>query len=142
MAAPASAQEWDMDWGGFFNTHVGIVDVSGNGIAAGSDFDGVNIFMNREIIFSPSVTLDNGLTFGVNIQMEGDNGMNIDESYMSISSDTFGRLDVGSENSAGYKMMTGAPSVHSMFINSPSSSAFIPFTGTGTALGFRQAGLS
>ncbi|MDZ7708716.1 MAG: hypothetical protein U5K36_00320 [Roseovarius sp.] len=32
MAAPAAAQEWNMDWGGFANTHVGIVDVSGTGV--------------------------------------------------------------------------------------------------------------
>jgi predicted porin len=143
-AAPASAQDWNLDWGGFYNQHIAFGDISSSVAAPGVEFDGdaLDLHQTAEIIFTPSVTLDNGLTFGVNIQIEGQNGTNIDESYMSISSDTFGRLDVGSENSAGYKMMTGAPSVHSMFINSPSSSAFIPFTGTGTALGFRQAGLS
>ncbi|MCR9140387.1 MAG: porin [Alphaproteobacteria bacterium] len=144
-AAPASAQDWNLDWGGFYNQHIAFGDISaGDPALATTEFDGdsLDLHQTAEIIFTPSVTLDNGLTFGVNIQIEGQNGTNIDESYMSISSDTFGRLDVGSENSAGYKMMTGAPSVHSMFINSPSSSAFIPFTGTGTDLGFRQAGLS
>ena len=143
MAAPASAQEWDMDWGGFFNTHVGIVDVSGNGIAAGSDFDGVNIFMNREIIFSPSVTLDNGLTFGVNIQMEGDNGSapsaDIDETYMTISSDTLGRIILGNENSAGYLSMVAAPQVGSMPINSLSITGFLPLNHPNN---FRRAGIS
>lgn len=156
-AAPASAAEWNLDWGGFFNQHLAIGDISiGDPSLAGTDFDGegLDLHTNAEIIFTPSITLDNGMTFGVNIQMEGNNGFSIDESYMSISSDTFGRLDVGSENSAGYKLSTGAPSVHSMFVNSPSISAFIPFTGvdSGTAatglgtplvaLPFRQAGLS
>ena len=48
MAAPASAQEWDMAWGGFANTHVGIVDISGTGVPAGADFDGVNTFQTRK----------------------------------------------------------------------------------------------
>lgn len=147
VAAPASAQDWDVSWGGFMNQHVAFGDISGIGIPAGASFegDGLDIHSTSEIIFTPSVTLDNGLTFGVNIQLEGENaGGQIDETYMSISGDSLGRIDIGSENSAGYKMMVGAPGVTSMFINSPSTSAFIPFTGAG--LGgfrtFRQASLS
>ncbi|MGR3460172.1 MAG: porin [Roseovarius sp.] len=143
MAAPASAQDWNMKWGGYANTHVGISDVSGTGVAAGADFDGVNVFTNSEIIFSPSVTLDNGMTFGYSVQMEALNaggGVDgIDESYLTISSDTLGTIIVGSENSAGYKSMVAAPSVGSMAVNSRSTSAFIPVTGSG---GFRQAALS
>ena len=165
-AAPAAAQDWNLDWGGFYNTHVAIGDISsnfGNAPAAIArpkfDGDGFDIHTNPEIIFSPSVTLDNGMTFGINIQMEGTTtgGPAIDESYASMSSDTFGRLDVGNENSAGYKLMTAAPEVTSLGINSPSTSTFIPFTGVDafigantalpagsalTVLPFRQAGLS
>ena len=151
-AAPASAAEWNLDWGGFYNQHVVIGDIStGDPALAGTEFDGdgVDLHVNAEIIFTPSITLDNGLTFGANVQFEAQNGTNIDETFISISSDTFGRLDVGSENSAGYKLSTGAPTVHSLFINSPSTSAFIPFTGVDsaagaalTALPFRQAGIS
>jgi len=148
MAAPASAQEWNLDWGGFANTHVGISSVDYNAAAAavapaGIDNDGVNIFTNSEIIFSPSVTLDNGMTFGFNVQMEalnsGGGADGIDESYVTISSDTLGRIDLGSENSAGYRSMVAAPQVGSMAINSRSTSAFVPVTGSG---GFRQAALS
>eukprot|EP00928_Gymnodinium_smaydae_P092582 TRINITY_DN7647_c0_g1_i2.p2 TRINITY_DN7647_c0_g1~~TRINITY_DN7647_c0_g1_i2.p2 ORF type:complete len:373 (+),score=75.11 TRINITY_DN7647_c0_g1_i2:100-1218(+) len=142
MAAPASAQEWDMDWGGFANTHIGISSVDRN-FASTADNDGVNVFTNSEIIFSPSVTLDNGMTFGFNVQMEALNGGGgvdgIDESYVTISSDTLGRIDLGSENSAGYRSMVAAPQVGSMPINSRSTSAFVPVTGSG---GFRQAALS
>jgi predicted porin len=163
-AAPAAAQDWNLDWGGFFNTHVAFGDISTNGLVSAItpgvswEGDGLDIHTNPEIIFSPSVTLDNGMTFGINIQLEGNTtgGPFIDESYASMSSDTFGRLDVGNENSAGYKLMTAAPEVTSMSINSPSTSTFIPYTGvdaalsaflaaTGsafTALPFRQAGLS
>jgi len=131
------------------STHVAFGDISvGNPALAGVDFDGdgLDIHSSGEIIFTPSITLDNGLTFGINVQMEAQNGGGgldgIDETYMSISGDRFGRLDVGAENSAGYKSMVGAPGVTSMYINSPSNSAFIPFTGTGTAIPFRQAGTS
>ncbi|MEQ8877036.1 MAG: porin [Phycisphaerales bacterium] len=164
-AAPAAAQEWNLDWGGYMNQHVAFGDISDNlAVIAGPAFsgqdwegDGLDLHQTSEIIFTPNVTLDNGLTFGINIQLEGENvGARVDETYMSISSDTFGRLDLGAENSAGYKSMVGAPSVTSMYINSPSTSAFIPFTGvdasfaasvglTGaflTALPFRQAGIS
>ena len=148
-AAPAVAQDWNLDWGGFHNTHIAFGDISAGSPALAAvsfDGDGLDLHSTGEIIFTPSVTLDNGMTFGINVQMESQNaggGIDgIDETYASMSSDTFGRLDVGSENSAGYKLMVGAPGVTSMFINSPSTSAFIPFTGTGTALPFRQAGLS
>ncbi|SHK96877.1 Outer membrane protein (porin) [Roseovarius marisflavi] len=143
IAAPASAQEWDMDWGGFFNTHVAYTDVGGSGVLPTQDFDGVNVFVNREIHFTPSVTLDNGLTFGVNVQMEADNSSapssDIDETYMTISSDTMGKIILGNENSAGYLSMGSVytPGVGSLGINSGSISGFMPLTGS--AYTFRSA---
>ncbi|RKT34793.1 putative porin [Roseovarius halotolerans] len=138
-AAPAAAQEWNLDWGGYYNTHVGFADVSGAGVIAPTqDFDGMGIVGDGEIIFTPSVTLDNGLTFGLNVQMEAQNGGGgvdgIDESYITISSDSFGRIELGGENSAGYKSMVGAPGVGSFAIMSASVSGFAPI-----AHAFRQA---
>ncbi len=138
-AAPAMSQEWDVGVGGYFNQHFGYASI--DGAPAGVDLDGATLHTNAEIIFTPSITLDNGMTFGVNIQYEALNAVSIDESYMTISSDTFGQLDVGSENSAGYKMMVGAPGVTSMYINSPSISTFVPFSAVLPA-NFRQAALS
>jgi hypothetical protein len=158
MAAPASAQQWDVAFGGFVNTHVGAsdidLDVDGTSGFADDDLDGVNVFTNSEIIFMPSVTLDNGLTFGVNVQMEALNtsaSSRIDESYAYMESDTLGRIEAGSHNSAGYLLSKGAPTVGSMAINSPSISAFVPFSGIDIAdqgtvgnVGdaFREAGVS
>ncbi|MGI3210383.1 porin [Roseovarius tibetensis] len=143
MAAPATAQEWDMNWGGFANTHIGAVDVSGTGIAPGADFDGVDVYTNSEVIFSPSVTLDNGLTMGFSVQFEALNSgtSEIDESYVTIEGDMLGKIILGSENSAGYLLMGSVytPGIASMAINSYSISGFIPTTGTS---GFRQAGIS
>jgi predicted porin len=124
------------------NQHVAWSDSSGVGLAPGTDFDGIDTFNNSEIHFTPSITLDNGLTFGVNIQLEGNTngGAFIDETYMTISGDSFGRLVIGNENSAGYLSMVSAPQVTSMYINSPSISGFLPITaagvGSGTGAGF------
>ena len=137
-AAPASAQNWDLDWGGFMNQHVVFSDFSGNlsGTGAGQfDGDGVEFQSSTEIIFTPSITLDNGLTFGVNVQIEGENARTIDETFMSIQGDSFGRLDIGSENSAGYKSMVAAPEVTSMFINSNSLFTLLPLSGAGGVTG-------
>ncbi|WP_417726038.1 porin [Roseovarius sp.] len=151
FAAPASAQEWNMKWGGFYNSHVGYVSVDSNTPAhVGADFDGIDVYANTEIHFKPSVTLDNGLTFGVDVQMEGTNNgggaTGIDETYLSISGDTLGRIDLGNENSAGYKMSVGAPQVKGgIGINSPSISGFVPISnGAGGNLPwlFRDSGIS
>jgi predicted porin len=143
MAAPAAAQQWDVSFGGFMSQHVAYKDLSGSALTAGGDYDGVDIHSASEIHFTPSITLDNGLTFGAHVELEGENAgaAQIDESYMTISSDTLGQIIIGSENSAGYKSMVGAPGVTSMYINSPSISSFIPFS-LAYPGGFRQAGLS
>ena len=151
MASPAAAQQWDLSWGGFANTHVGASDI--DGAPAGTDFDGVNVYTNSEIIFSPSVTLDNGLTFGFSVQFEALNQTStapgprvggtsdIDESYVTIEGDMLGKIVLGSENSAGYALMGSVytPGVDTMAVNSPSTSAFVPTTGNRS---FRQAGIS
>ncbi|SLN51129.1 hypothetical protein ROG8370_02276 [Roseovarius gaetbuli] len=149
IAAPVSAQEWDMDWGGYYNTHVGIASVSTSAsLGTGTDYDGVDVFQNGEIHFTPSVTLDNGMTFGINVQYEAKNsgGAIVDESFASISSDTLGRIDLGNENSAGYKLSVAAPQVAGgIGINSPSVSAFIPLSisqGGNQPWNFRQAAVS
>ena len=151
MVSPASAQEWNMKWGGFHNTHVGYVNVDTDTAAQlGADFDGVDTYTNAEIHFTPSVTLDNGLTFGIDVQYEAksNGGATVDESFMTIKSDTLGKIDIGNENSAGYKMMVGGGSAQvggGIGINSPSLSGFVPISvGSGGNLpwNFRQSGIS
>jgi hypothetical protein len=116
MVTPASAQEWDMKWGGYFSSHVAYAKVDSNTAAhAGADFDGIDVYSETEIEFTPSVTLDNGMTFGVNVQMEGTNNgggaTGIDETYLTISGDSFGKIDLGNKNSVGYNMMVSAPQI-------------------------------
>jgi len=149
VGAPGSAQEWDMKWGGYHSSHVGYVNVDSNTPAhIGGDFDGVDVYTEAEIQFTPSVKLDNGLTFGVNVQYESttNGGAFVDESYLTISSDTLGKIDIGNENSVGYKMIVTAPQVDgSIWINSPSISGFIPISvsvGGNLPWNFRQSAIS
>jgi hypothetical protein len=126
VGGAATAQEWNVGVGGFFNSFVGYTNV--DNAPAGSDWDGISNYNNAEIIFAPSITLDNGMTFGANVQLEAFNGSNnIDESYMYIESDTMGKLVLGAENSAGYAAHQWLPGAV-LPIYSPSISAFIPVT--------------
>ncbi len=74
---------------------------------SGQDFSGFNQIMDAEVFFKGSTELDNGLTVGVDVQLEGNTGGDqIDESYMWISG-SFGQFILGSENTAQYKMGYG-----------------------------------
>jgi len=65
---------------------------------------------NSEICFVGQTTLDNGITFGVNVQLEGNtSGDQIDESYLFVRSDSLGQLIMGDENNAGYLLHVTAP---------------------------------
>ena len=71
---------------------------------SGYDYSGFNQIMDAEVFFKGSTELDNGLTVGVDVQLEGNSGGDmIDESYMWISG-SFGQFILGSENTAQYKM--------------------------------------
>jgi len=128
-ASSASAAEWDLDWGGYFEAFVGFASVDS---APGTDFDGVDVRQDAEIQFTPSITLDNGLKFGVDVQLEANAGVGnggtpdvIDESFAWVKG-SFGQVLIGSENSAGYKMSYGAPDVTALGVNSGSISAYLP----------------
>ena len=143
FAAPASAAEWTVRVGGYMeqyaayaNSDVSVALPTGTGTGAvigttGGDFDGIDSKQDSEVWFLPSITLDNGIKIGANIQLEGfQGGDQIDESFMQIDG-SFGRVLLGSENSAGYLMHYAAPDVTFLNINSGSTTAFIPWSGTG-----------
>ena len=65
---------------------------------------------NSEICFIGETTLDNGITFGLNVQLEANtSGDQIDESYLYVQSDSLGKLIIGDENNAGYLLHVTAP---------------------------------
>ncbi|GLQ08019.1 porin [Sneathiella chinensis] len=77
-----------------------------------------------EVHFTGSTVLDNGLEFGVNIQLEAYTaGDQIDETYMFVQG-SFGRVNVGSENSAAYLMHYASPDpVIAWSLNDPNAEA-------------------
>jgi hypothetical protein len=65
---------------------------------------------NSEICFVGETTLDNGITFGVNVQLEANtSGDQIDESYLYAQSDSLGQLLMGDLDNAGYLLHVTAP---------------------------------
>jgi outer membrane protein OmpU len=65
---------------------------------------------NSEVCVIGQTTLDNGLTIGVNIQLEANSEADtLDESYLFLQSPTLGQIIVGDENNAGYLLHVTAP---------------------------------
>jgi outer membrane protein OmpU len=139
-AGSAAADGISMGIGGYMNTYFsvgGIDEASGSGV----DYNSTGLFSDGEVHFKGEYKHDNGITFGVNVQLEafGDaNGTDtIDEKYIEVKGD-FGRVVAGSENSAAYIMHYAAPTV-GLPINSGWVTVFIPPTGSEGGL-FRSPG--
>ncbi len=83
------------------------------------DYSGFDTKSNVEVHFKGSAELDNGLTVGVNVQLEGTqgysaNGEVIDESFVTISG-SFGRFDIGGLDSVMSRMKTGPADVGRLY---------------------------
>jgi len=107
--------------GGYFYGYVVGVDQDDSAADAGANTRSHRITREGEIIFTGKTTLDNGIQFGVQVQLEAETcGDQIDESFMWASG-SFGRINIGSENSAPYLMSYGAVAAShwSMGLNSP-----------------------
>ena len=75
---------------------------------------GTGMRSDTEVYFTPSVTLDNGLTFGATIEFEAD-AAGVDQNFISVTGDGLGTLKLGKHGKTG--LGVGAPSV-GMGINS------------------------
>lgn len=65
---------------------------------------------NSEVCVIGETTLDNGLTIGINVQIEANTSADqIDESYLYVQHPNFGQLIIGDENNAGYLLHVTAP---------------------------------
>jgi len=108
-SAPAQAQ-MELTIGGHSKNYIGYVDqdeVAGAGV---QDFD---MQRETELHFNGESTLDNGLTFGFQVEAEVDGGDSvIEESYIYMSG-TWGRVNLGSEDGAAYLLQVAAPSADS-----------------------------
>ena len=139
MSAPVAAEEGiKLGLGGYMNNYFGVLmDHDGED---DTDYNETGLFSDGEVWFKGETTLDNGITFGANIQLEsfGDTGDTIDEDFGYMSG-SFGRVNFGSENTAMYLMQYTAPYVGAP-INSGWLSTFIPADGASRAGIFRLPG--
>jgi predicted porin len=111
-ASAQKVQPVQVTVGGYYGQWLGYVDQDGrSGAGATGDpvkFDTRN---DSEIHFNGRTTLDNGITVGFRVELEGNTSADqIDESYAFVES-RFGRLELGSLNSVNYKMHYTAPDV-------------------------------
>jgi outer membrane protein OmpU len=122
----AQAQEGiELGLGGYMNNFFsfGEVDEADNETA---DFNNTGFFSDGEIHFEGETTLDNGLTFGAQVQLEAfqSDPDQVDENFAYVEG-AFGRINLGSENSAAYLMQYSAPNV-GVPVNSGWVTSFIP----------------
>ena len=103
-AAPASAADMlSVGVGGYMEQWVGFVDRSDS--ADASVEGGISQWSDSEIFFRGKLEADNGLTFSVKIELEGNsqalgkdaNGDTIDESQLTVSGE-FGQIVLGTED--------------------------------------------
>ncbi len=132
-ASPASAEEEKISLrlGGYMEQWIGYASQDD---VLGTDTSGPQQLSDTEIHFLGKTTLDNGISFGVNVQLEGNtSGDQIDESYLTIGGD-FGLVYIGDENSAQYKMQYSAPDV-GIGANSGDQTAWASYAGVGGTAG-------
>ena len=146
--APAQAAEpIQLSLGGYFRAYVHIraqSDVDNEGPGSGEslvgndeDIRNIDVSTDGEVFFNGSTTLDNGITVGVSIQLEGaTTGDQIDEHFLFFTGN-FGRLEVGANDGAANTMHYGAPAVQQLGIDDVTFFAIAPTSGN--AVGSPQA---
>ena len=115
--SPASAAErLKLELGGYFQAYYVFVDQKKSSSGQPADDRRWNDLKREgEIFFKGEVALDNGMKVGVQVELEAETcGDQIDESYLYFQGD-FGKVIIGSENSAAYLMSYGAPAVDANF---------------------------
>ena len=146
--APAQgAEPITLSVGGYYQVYFTLraqSDVDNEGPGAGESLIGndeeirnIDVTTDAEVFFNGSTTLDNGITVGVSIQLEGaTTGDQIDEHFLYFSGN-FGRLEVGANDGAANTMHYGAPSIQQLGIDDVTFFAIAPTSGN--AVGSPQA---
>ena len=138
-SAPSAiaAEKLKVGVGGYMEQWFGYV---ANDDSSTEDFSGFDVKSDAEVNFKGSTTLDNGISIGVNVQLEANSnpGDQIDESYMIIKGG-FGEINIGSENSAQYKMHY-APSEFGIGINSGDQTGWVSTTTAASGSSISEGG--
>lgn len=118
IAAPSvdAAEKLQVSVGGYMEQWFGYTSSEDQDTT--TDTQGFAQVSDAEIFFTGMTALDNGISVGINVQLEANSnaGDQIDESYMIIKGN-FGEINIGSENSSLYKM-NYAPAEYGIGINS------------------------
>lgn len=143
VAAPSAiaAEKIKLSVGGYMEQWFGYTNGDDGGVGAtDQDFTGFDVKSDSEIHFKGMTTLDNGISVGVNVQLEANSnsGDQIDESYLILKGG-FGEINVGSENSAMYKM-NYAPAEFGIGINSGDESAWTGAAKNAAGVGINKGG--
>jgi len=115
----ASAQTTDgpirLGLGGYFSFYGVYLDQSNDPGEPGAFRQNFDLKREAEIFFTGQTTLSNGLRIGVDVQLEAESCSDqIDESYIWFQG-SWGRLNLGSENSAAYLLSPDVPLVDGNF---------------------------
>lgn len=106
-----AAEKIKLGLGGYYHAYAVYGDQddgAGQGAAGVRDH---GLARESEVFFSGSSKLDNGITYGVNIQLEGETSADqIDESYIYVQGG-FGRVSVGSDDPASDSLSVSAPQI-------------------------------
>jgi len=106
----AAADKISLGVGGYFTAFFVVGEQDDGPGEPGANRRNHKIAREAEIHFRGESTLDNGLTFGVNVQLEAETCRDqIDESYIYVEGG-FGRIEIGSEDPASDAMYYGSPS--------------------------------
>jgi len=107
VASPASAQ-FEFGVSGYMEQWFGYADNSDAEQANSDSFDQIS---DSEFNIDFRQTLDSGLVVGGQIQVEGQQGAtdHVDEQFIFLTG-SFGRIEIGTDNDASYKMHTGVAS--------------------------------
>jgi len=105
-SAEAQVSGIEVGLGGFLNEYLALTTVD-EAEGDDRDFNEVTAHFEGEIFFQGKAALENGIEFGVEVQMEvPTNGDQIDEAFMFVNTG-FGQFILGGENMPAYKMGLG-----------------------------------
>jgi predicted porin len=130
-----AADPVSLSLGGYYRTAIGAIINDENSSANGEGGAGRHDYYHEqdvEVHFTGETTLDNGLTVGVNIQLEGQTqaGDQIDETWAYVSG-SWGELRVGDEDNVAYNFAYIAPYVGLFGPTTP----WFQFSNAGATLG-------